>query len=229
MTAAWHRGVGVCPLQTWSVDTPRPGSGVVDSLNPPPPFTPRGMDSWGPSDDGLCATANQKMVQIPPPLPRPRRLEGNRRRLECNRRRLETKCYWAKTRLFKRPQCRGQISFLGKLCRQRCRWCVFRVVVRKRSVSMGCQQALGAQPEHTVVWHRKAHSAVTATLLRHRGQTMTTAPQMGECLPGTRPAHARRTTFVLSILSLAPGLSSPREVPHVDRTRPQTFRAKHVA
>ena len=40
---------------------------------------------------------------------------------------------------------------------------------------------------------------------------------------------ARRATFVLSILSLAPDLSSPWEVPQVDRTRPQTFRAKHVA
>ena len=26
----------------------------------------------------------------------------------------------------------------------------------------------------------------------------------GECLPGARPAHARRATFVLSVLSLAP-------------------------
>ena len=51
----------------------------------------------------------------------------------------------------------------------------------------------------------------------------------GECLPGTRPAHARRATFVLSILSLAPGLSSSWEVPQVDRTRPQTFPARHVA
>ena len=43
------------------------------------------------------------------------------------------------------------------------------------------------------------------------------------------PAHARRATFVLSILSLAPGLSSPQEVPQVDRTTPQTFRARHLA
>jgi hypothetical protein len=40
-------------------------------------------------------------------------------------------------------------------------------------------------------------------------------------------ARARRATFVLRILSLAPRLSSPREVPQVDRTRLQTFRAKH--
>ena len=52
---------------------------------------------------------------------------------------------------------------------------------------------------------------------------------MGECLPGARPAHAQRATFVLSILSLAPDFSSPREVPQVDRTRPQTFRARHLA
>ena len=37
---------------------------------------------------------------------------------------------------------------------------------------------------------------------------------------GVRPAHARRATFVLSILALAPSLSSAREVPQVDRTRP---------
>ena len=48
----------------------------------------------------------------------------------------------------------------------------------------------------------------------------------GECLPGARPAHARHTTFVLRILSLAPSLSSPWEVPQVDRTRPQTFYAR---
>ena len=39
----------------------------------------------------------------------------------------------------------------------------------------------------------------------------------------------RRATFVLSILSLAPGLSSPWEVPQVDHTRLQTFRARHLA
>ena len=38
---------------------------------------------------------------------------------------------------------------------------------------------------------------------------------------------APRATFVLSILSLAPNLSSPRGVPQVDYTRLQTFRAKH--
>ena len=42
------------------------------------------------------------------------------------------------------------------------------------------------------------------------------------------PARARRATFVLSILSLAPSLSSPWEVPQVDRTRPQTFSARHL-
>ena len=39
---------------------------------------------------------------------------------------------------------------------------------------------------------------------------------------------ARRATFVLSVLALAPSLSSPWEVPPVDRTGPQTFCAKHV-
>ena len=41
-----------------------------------------------------------------------------------------------------------------------------------------------------------------------------------------RPAHARHAPFVLSILSLAPSLSSPWEVPQVDHTRPQTFSAR---
>ena len=54
-----------------------------------------------------------------------------------------------------------------------------------------------------------------------RGNTAPTAAGLkGECLPGTRSAHARRTTFVLSILALAPSLSPPREAPQVDRTRP---------
>ena len=51
---------------------------------------------------------------------------------------------------------------------------------------------------------------------------------MGECLPGVCPAHAQRATFDFSILALAPNLSSPKEVPQVDRTGPQTFPAKHV-
>ena len=40
---------------------------------------------------------------------------------------------------------------------------------------------------------------------------------------------ARRATFVVSVLSRAPSLFSPKEVPRVDRTGPQTFPAKHVA
>ena len=52
---------------------------------------------------------------------------------------------------------------------------------------------------------------------------------LGECLPRARPAHAWRATFVLRILSLAPSISSPREVPQVDRTGPQTFPARHLA
>ena len=43
------------------------------------------------------------------------------------------------------------------------------------------------------------------------------------------PARAWRATFVSSILSRAPSLSSPREVGQVDRTRPQTFPARHLA
>ena len=51
---------------------------------------------------------------------------------------------------------------------------------------------------------------------------------LGECLSGARPVHARRATFVLSILALAPSVSSPRAVPQVDRTGPQTLPAKHM-
>ena len=35
------------------------------------------------------------------------------------------------------------------------------------------------------------------------------------------PFRAQHATFVLSILSLAPTLSSPREVPQIERTRPR--------
>ena len=50
------------------------------------------------------------------------------------------------------------------------------------------------------------------------------------CLGGNVcPARTRCATFVLSILSLAPSLSPPGEVPQVDRTRLQTFRTKHIA
>ena len=44
-----------------------------------------------------------------------------------------------------------------------------------------------------------------------------------------RLAYAQRATFVLGILSRAPSSSSPWEVPQVDRTRPQTFPARHIA
>ena len=39
---------------------------------------------------------------------------------------------------------------------------------------------------------------------------------------------ARRATFVLSILSLAPSLSSLWEIPQGDHTRPKTFSARHL-
>ena len=58
--------------------------------------------------------------------------------------------------------------------------------------------------------------------------THTGAVVLSQCLV-CGGMFARRATFVLSILSLAPGLSSPREIPQVDRTRPQTFRAKQLA
>ena len=40
---------------------------------------------------------------------------------------------------------------------------------------------------------------------------------------------AWRATFIFSILALALILSSPQEIPQVDRTGLQTFPAKHVA
>ena len=51
---------------------------------------------------------------------------------------------------------------------------------------------------------------------------------MGQYLLGACLAPAWRATFVLSILSPVPRLSSPREVPQLDRTRLQTFPARHL-
>ena len=48
---------------------------------------------------------------------------------------------------------------------------------------------------------------------------------VGECLPGARPARY----LCIKYPSLAPSLFSPWEVTQVDRTRPQNFRARHVA
>ena len=48
---------------------------------------------------------------------------------------------------------------------------------------------------------------------------------MGECLPGARPAHY---FFVLSILALAPSLSSPREVSQVDDSGPPGVVSPHT-
>ena len=69
--------------------------------------------------------------------------------------------------------------------------------------------------------HLKQHEAITTLLVSD-------TPHRGNVCPA-RPAHAQRTIFVLSILSLAPGSSSPWEVHQVDRTRPQTFPARHLA
>ena len=48
---------------------------------------------------------------------------------------------------------------------------------------------------------------------------------MGECLPGARQARYLCFKYLIS----SPGLSSPWEVPQVDRTRPQTFSTRHLA
>ena len=48
-------------------------------------------------------------------------------------------------------------------------------------------------------------------------------------IPSFGGMFAWRATFVLSILAVAPILSSPRELPQVYRTVPQTFPAKHIA
>ena len=77
-----------------------------------------------------------------------------------------------------------------------------------------------------------AHGAPPRTSISSAHRTplqWRTAAVRGEYLPGARPACPRGATFALSILSLAPSLSSPREVPQVDRTGPQTFPARHVA
>ena len=52
---------------------------------------------------------------------------------------------------------------------------------------------------------------------------------LGECLPGACLARARRATFVLSILALAPSISPPGELPQIDPTGLQTFPPKHIA
>ena len=91
---------------------------------------------------------------------------------------------------------------------------------------------LGAEKASTVFRVRRLGAGWGIGLLRHARATRlamhSNMPTKGECLPGACPAHARRATFVLSILSLAPSLSPPQEVPQVDRTRPQTFPARHV-
>ena len=63
----------------------------------------------------------------------------------------------------------------------------------------------------------------------HKGSVAFHWAPEGNVCPAHAPAHAPRATFVLSILSPAPSLSSPREVPQIDRTRPQTFSARHLA
>ena len=52
---------------------------------------------------------------------------------------------------------------------------------------------------------------------------------MGECLPGARPARARRATFLLTIPTSAPDLPSHGEAPQVDNVALHTFPTKHVA
>ena len=47
----------------------------------------------------------------------------------------------------------------------------------------------------------------------------------GDCLPGARPAGYLCVKYPIS----SHKLSSPREVPEVDHTRPQTFPARHLA
>ena len=56
----------------------------------------------------------------------------------------------------------------------------------------------------------------------HRGNV---CPARGWSAPGACQARY----LCIKYPTLAPSLSSPREVPQLDRTRPQTFHAKHVA
>ena len=79
------------------------------------------------------------------------------------------------------------------------------------------------QQRHRTEEHFRAQTSISTPW--QTSHTSSTALTQGNvCL-----AHARRATFVFSILSLAPGLSSSREVPQVDRTRPQTVPARHLA
>ena len=96
--------------------------------------------------------------------------------------------------------------------------------------------AVAGDPSGACVGILCAHRAASPTPPNtHTQNTIGFVPQgparltLGECLPGAHPAHARRATFVWSILSLAPSLSPPSEVPQVDCTRPQTFPARHLA
>ena len=50
---------------------------------------------------------------------------------------------------------------------------------------------------------RAAHPRTQQPRTPNRATKIRPAPK-GECLPGTRPAHARHATFVLNILALAP-------------------------
>ena len=86
----------------------------------------------------------------------------------------------------------------------------------------------GPPKKGTAEFHGCTSCRTSTSCCSDKGVVLGKGGGRGECLPGARPAHARRATFVLCTLSLAPSLSSPREVPEVDRTRPQTFRAKHV-
>ena len=51
----------------------------------------------------------------------------------------------------------------------------------------------------------------------------------GGMFPQRAPGACPSRYFFIKYLSLAPNLSPPREVPQVDRTRTQTFCAKHLA
>ena len=92
----------------------------------------------------------------------------------------------------------------------------------------------GLGTESLAVWtgpeqplNHKRHSA---SLDRARAKRMydPRGPQ-GECLPGARPARARRATFVLTIPTSAPDLPSHGEAPQVDHVALHTFPTKHVA
>ena len=79
------------------------------------------------------------------------------------------------------------------------------------------------------MWGRLGTPSDTWVQMGARGGVLGPMGTWGECLPGARPARARRATFVLTIPTSAPDLPSHGEAPQVDHVALHTFPTKHVA